>query len=73
MKYIVLLCLMVFMIGITTSIEGLKIKRKAKKKKILKKIKAKRTSEDCNIQYNTSTSIPEAERRRDHHNCLKSM
>jgi hypothetical protein len=61
---------MLLMIGMTTPIEGLKNKKKNKKGK---KGKVKRTSEDCNIQYNTSTRIPEEERRRDHHNCLKSM
>ncbi len=70
MRYIVLFLLMLLMIGMTTPIEGLKNKKKNKKGK---KGKVKRTSEDCNIQYNTSTRIPEEERRRDHHNCLKSM
>lgn len=72
MRYVVLFCLMLFMVGITTTIEGLKNK-KNKKGKGKGKGKKKRTSEDCNVQYNTSTRIPEDERRRDHHNCLKSM
>jgi|LauGreDrversion4_2_1035121.scaffolds.fasta_scaffold179473_3 hypothetical protein len=71
MRYIVLFLLMLLMIGMTTTIEGLKNKKGKKHKK--RKDKVKRTSEDCNIQYNTSTRIPEEERRRDHHNCLKSM
>lgn len=69
MRYVVLFWLLLLMIGITTTIEGLKNKKKGKRGKG----KKKRTSEDCNVQYNTSTRIPEDERRRDHHNCLKSM
>jgi hypothetical protein len=74
MKYVVLFCLMLLMMSITTTVEGNRNKKHKKKKHKGKGKKGvARTSEDCNIQYNTSTNIPEAERLRDHHNCIKSM
>jgi hypothetical protein len=62
------------MLSVTTIVEGVKNKKKKNKNKNKKKKKgnATRTSEECNQQYNASTSIPEDERKRDYHACLNS-